>query len=159
MPDPNTKLTMRLSPVTSNKAPYRYLALTIEDVASGTRFVQMNLEPEHVMQMISNQQVGEVQGMDAWLLPAEHRHQLGKLSRNVSVDVERWGRERADINQWAEHARVAIRADSVSARAQNTGNWHIVFTFYLDPAREDLSAYMADRQTLLDELPRPKADQ
>src|SRR5690349_13309877 len=77
MPDPNARLTVHLAAVTSNSDQANYMELRVVDVASRVPVCTVTLQAQDVMDLISNRHAGSVDGLPAWLLPAERRHVLG----------------------------------------------------------------------------------
>lgn len=145
MPQPNAHLTMRLTPVTSNRDPERYMSLVIEDITSGLRIASFELLGEHLLDLLSNRQVGSVDGLPAYLIEPEMR---GALGCHTFLTDHRFptGKYNDDtVERWAQRTSRALDAAKYGISKNNAGMIVVTFTYYTN------AALPADRERLQEE--------
>lgn len=145
MPKPNARLTMRLTPVTSNQEPDRYMSLVIEDITSGMRIASFELLGEHLLDLLGGRQVGGVDGMPAYLVEPADRPVLGC---HVFHTEHRFpmGRYNDDtVERWAKRTSGALDAASYRVTKNNAQMLVVLFTYYTN------AALPADREHLQEE--------
>lgn len=163
MPDPNTRLTIRMVHPDrhDNQSTMR---IDVEDVSSHLLIASLELEPKHVMQLLGNQRVGSVEGVPAFLIPAGMREHLGKTNVHVTrslpsrpptqsgLTTDRW---KAEIAQWADFAKHAIGATKATVNGNNLGRVVIVLRHYV-PA-DQAGTWVSLSQRALDDMALPAA--
>lgn len=150
MPPANARLTMRMTQVTSNREPYQYTRLEIEDATSGLTIAQFELSPKDVVDLIASRQVGEVEGLPAWLIEPEMRTALGCRSFNTSHRFRASQYNDDTVDRWAKRISGALGAAKWRTSKNNEGQIVVLFTYYtqatlpaqVEALREDCQAQM-----------------
>jgi hypothetical protein len=156
MPENNARLTVRLSPVTSNIEPSRYLSLVVEDAASGQRIVQIALLGDALLDLFSGRQVGDVEGLPAYLIEESERVTLGKTRTNTSRRFSAASHTEGAVTQWAERNAVVLGAHSFSVKRNNSAQYVALFTYYADvPEGRELETWTGIKQAAMDVLSTP----
>lgn len=151
MPEANARLTMRLTPVTSNQDPDRYMSLVIEDVTSGLRIASFELLEEHLLDLLGNRQVGGHDGIPAWLIEPERRNALGMNTFRTEHAFPAAQYNDDTVDRWASRVSGALGAASYSVSPSNTGQLRVAFTYYTSaglPA--DVERLREERQAAMD---------
>jgi len=157
MPKPNARLTLRLSPVTSNMHPERYMSLVIEDAESHQRVVSFELLGDDLLELLAGRTVGSVDGVDAWLIESRDRPTLGRrrftTARHFSDDSE------DAVRTWARRNGPPLGAHEYQVNRTNGGTWRVVFVYY---ALANTDAHVAEvakiKQDTMDVLPSPSSE-
>lgn len=151
MPENNARLTLRLSPVTSNRDPGHYMALVIEDAISGLRVASFELMGEHLLDLLSGRQVGSVEGVPAYLIERENRGALGCHSFLTQHHFP-MGRYNDDtVERWAASTSRALDAAEHRVKKNNAGQIVVTFVYYTTatlPAQ--VEALREERQATMD---------
>lgn len=151
MPTPNARLTMRLSPVTSNRDPERYMSLVIEDVTSGRTVASFELVGEHLLDLLGSRQVGGVEGMPAWLVEPRDRPALGKLMFITEHQFNMRDYNDDTVQRWARRNGPALGAHEFSVTENNAGMHVARFVFYVYLDNQDrLGEIAASKQATMD---------
>jgi hypothetical protein len=151
MHKPNARLTMRLTRVTSNVEPERYMSLVIEDVISGRQVAAFELLGEHLLDLLGGRQVGGVDGMDAWLVEPRDRPALGKLTFTTEHRFELGKYCDDTVARWARRTAPALGAHEYSVKKNNAAMNVVRFVFYVYPdEQERLAEIAAARQATMD---------
>lgn len=151
MPTPNARLTMRLSPVTSNRDPERYMSLVIEDVTSGRQVAAFELVGEHLLDLLGGRQVGGVDGMSAWLVEPRDRAALGKLTFVTEHHFDMGKYCDDTVQRWARRTGPALGAHEYSVKKNNAGMLVVRFVFYTyADNQERLAELTAEKQATMD---------
>ncbi len=146
--NPNRQIRLQLS---GNNGTKR---LTIQDVTSGLTFLEVVLEPEALMELLSAQLTGSVDGIPAWM-PSD-LSPVGQIRGTVRLSIPtRWNQQEA-AKVYADRCRAAIGAASVAINPQNSGQTVLVFRAYFE-AEEELREWCATAQRILDTVMRPLA--
>lgn len=145
MPKPNARLTMRLSPVTSNRDPERYMSLVIEDVTSGLRVASFELLGEDLLDLLGGRQVGGVDGVAAYLVEPHERPALGchSFTTEHRFTMARYNDD--TVERWAKRTSGALDAASYRVTKNNAGMLLVLFTYYTN------AVLPADRHRLQEE--------
>jgi len=150
MPNHNARLTMRLTPVTSNQEPELYLSLVIEDAISGLRVAAFDLLPQDVMDLMSQRQVGGVDGVKAWLLEPEMRDALGmkQFTTNYNFPASQYNDD--TVERWARRISGALGAASYSVSMSNDRQLRVRFTYYTNALPASVEREREQRQAAMD---------
>lgn len=151
MPDPNARLTMRLTSVTSNQDPEHYMVLKIEDATSGLTVAQFELLGDDLMDLLSNRQVGGVDGVPAYLVEPTSRPALG--CHRFTTDVRFRGSQYNDdtVERWAGRTSGALDAASYRISKNNDGMIVVTFVYYTSAALPaQVEALREERQATMD---------
>jgi hypothetical protein len=166
VPANNTRVTIRLSPVISNQEPYRYLELRIIDAVSGLEIVHVQLHAQDALDLLSNSQVGDLDGIEAWVIDRPLRDKLGFVHVHVSrdfpsfppegweADGDRYATWKAALKNWADETAVAIGCDSATCSPRNTGRTTVTVRSYLPPDT-DTESWRRTKGEILAALPGP----
>jgi hypothetical protein len=160
MPDPNARLTMRLSPVTSNREPGHYMSLVISDITSGQRVAQFDLLGDHLLDLLATRQVGGVDGMDAWLIEPDNRQNLGRMHGTTTRRFPTATFEEVEVMRWCATNCRAIGGTNWRISQNNAGMHVVTWDHYVETLDQvELDAVIRRRQDTMDVLPdpRPKA--
>lgn len=151
MPESNARLTMRLSPVTSNRDPERYMSLVIEDIISGRQVAAFELLGEHLLDLLGGRQIGGADGVPAWLIPPRDRPALGRLTFVTEHRFEMGKYNDDTVQRWARRNSPALGAHEFSVK-KNNASMHVVrFVFYVDAADQEwLPEIAAAKQATMD---------
>lgn len=159
MPKPNARLALRLSPVTSNQEPGRYMRLAIEDIVSGHRVAEFELIGEHLLDLLGNRQVGGADGMPAWLIEAKERETLGMRTFTTERGFDAASYTDGTVEEWASRFCGKIGADKFSVRRDNNNTLRARFVYFTHADNDaDVIAINARRQATMDALVAPIAD-
>lgn len=151
MPDPNARLTMRLTPVTANRAPERYMSLVIEDVTSGLRIAQFDLLGDDLLDLLGNRQVGGTDGIPAYLIERENRGALGCHTFNTEHRFRMSQYNDDTVDRWAARTSRALDAASYRVTKNNARMLVVTFVYYTTAALSDqVEALREERQATMD---------
>lgn len=153
MPNPNARLTLRLTPVTSNIEPERYLSLKIDDADSGQTIVQFELLAEHLLDMFSGREVGGVDGVPAFLIEEGNRHTLGKTMGVVQRRFSTSDHNEDTVQRWAALHAGALGFHEFSVKKNNASQYVVTFRFYEEPERAEVMRSV--KQATVDHVPPP----
>lgn len=134
MPQPNAHLTMRLTPVTSNQEPERYMSLVIEDVRSGLRIASFELVGDDLLDLLGGRQVGGVDGVPAYLIEPEHRPALGCHTFTTEHHFPMSQYNDDTVERWAKRTSGALGAANYRLSKSNQGTLRVYFTYYTKAA-------------------------
>jgi len=160
MPDPNARLTIRMSPVTSNRQPEQYMSLVVADATSGQTVAQFELLGQHLLDLLGNRQVGGVDGMDAWLIEPDARRYLGHMHGTTVRRFPTARFEEQAVANWCAGNCRAIGGATWRV-SQNNASMHVAtWDHYVDTRDpQELDAVLMRRQDTMDVLPEPRAKQ
>ena len=130
MPENNARLTMRMTQVTSNQEPYHYTILRVEDATSGLLVAEFELSPKDVVDLIASRQVGDVEGLPAYLVEPEMRAALGCRSFNTSHHFPTSKYNDDTVDRWAKRTAGALGAAKWRTSKNNAGQIVVLFTYY-----------------------------
>jgi hypothetical protein len=157
MPEKNARLTLRMSPVTSNRQPEQYISLVVHDAVSGQRIVQFELLGQDVLDLFSNRQVGGVDGLEAWVIEPELRHTINRMHGTTTRRFPTSKFEESAVALWCSQNCSALGGTSWRV-TQNNASMHVVhWDYYVDVRTQpELDAVMQVRQDTMDVLPEPR---
>ena len=156
MPDNNARLALRLSAVTSNRDPGRYMTLVVTDIASDQRIVQMDLLGEHLLELLSSMQVGGADGLEAWIIEPADRATIGKIRGVTSRRFSIYEHDEDAIAKWAGECLDAMGAHGFRLSQNNEGKFVVAFEHYIDTRwQEEANDLIYDRQADLDRMAGP----
>lgn len=153
MPKPNARLTLRLTSVTSNVEPERYMALKIEDAASGQTVAQFELLAEHLLDLFSGREVGGVDGVPAFLIEEGNRRTLGKAMGVVQRRFSTRDHNDDTVQRWANLHAGALGFHEASVTKNNAAQYVVIFRFYEEPERIEVARSI--KQATIDHVPPP----
>jgi hypothetical protein len=153
MPKPNARLTLRLTPVTSNIEPERYLSLKIDDADSGQTVVQFDLLAEHLLDMFSGREVGALDGVPAFLIEERNRPTLGKTMGVVERRFSTGDHNEDTVQRWAQLHVGALGFHEFSVTKNNAAQYVVTFRFYEEPERAEVARSI--KQATVDHVPPP----
>lgn len=156
MPNPNARLTLRLTSVISNIEPERYMALKIEDAASGQTVAQFELLGEHLLDLLSGREVGAMGGLPAFLIEEKNRPTLGKKMGIVERRFSMGDYNEDTIQRWATLHSGALDFHQFSVTKNNAAQYVVVFRFYEQP--ELVESVRAVKQATVYHLPGPAVE-
>lgn len=130
MPKPNARLTLQLSPVTSNRDQGNYMSLVIADAVSGRRVADFELLAEHLLDLLGNRQVGGVEGVPAWLIEPRDRHVLGQHHFITSRRFSTHTHNDDTVERWAKLNAGAMGANKFRISKNNSSQHVVTFDYY-----------------------------
>lgn len=151
MPTSNARLTIRMTQVTSNKEPYHYTRLEVDDATSGLTIASIELSPKDVVDLISSRLVGDVDGLPAYLIEPEMRGALGCHTFNTKYHFPSSRHTEEAVEAWAKRTSGALDAAKYRTSKNNSGQIVVLFTYYtkatLPAVIDDI---MQERQATMD---------
>jgi hypothetical protein len=132
--DPKLNVQARLVPVTSREHDRGYcMRLSVDDAASGMTIVDMELDAEHVMQLLRGSETGGADGIPAKVVTENTRRLLGKYrTTNRRLFNSAWYTE-AQVDAWGKYAASVIGADATSITKTSGGDWRVTLVLWLTP--------------------------
>lgn len=155
-------LTVTLSHVTSNREPYNYSVLKIEDRRSGFTVAKVKLLPEQVYELLTSRHVfreegipGHVINSDTCMFVGKQAHAFTRLFRrdyNVRVFPSDDPGSSPHLNSWGRMVMGALWAHSFSWGMRNNGVNFTVWRY-----TNDLTPEMIEKaKKMLELYPAPE---
>jgi hypothetical protein len=156
MSEHNARLTLRLSPVTSNREPQHYMSLVVQDVISGHHVAEFELLGDDLMELLGNRQVGSVDGVAAWLIEAKDRQVLGKRKITTTRRFSMFTHNDDTLARWAKRNAGAAGAHTFGTHKNNASQIVVTFVHYTECDTEQQAEELrALKQATMDVLAPP----
>lgn len=107
----------------------RGMTLRIQDATSRLPILEVELDAQALLELLTHTQVGGVEGIPAWL--TGQRQHLGKYHSHASVSWQsKWPSDKQAQDAWAESMGQELGAASFTVNEHNQGRRSIVLRFY-----------------------------
>jgi hypothetical protein len=150
MPAPNIHVQLQLTGDSTSKR------LVIREVASGITMLEVSMDPEAFMELMSTAITGSVDGIPAWVAPGLER--IGKHVGRATIGLKTtWSGAPSDrdrdqlLNSWAGMAMKRVHAYSYRVSQHNNNATTVIFQAWHDTP-EAAEAWSQEAGFILAEL-------